>query len=30
VEDTKEIADVEQFPKREGRNMTLILTPKAK
>ena len=30
VEETKEIADVEQFPKREGRNMTLILTPKAK
>jgi translation initiation factor IF-3 len=30
VEDTKEIADVEQSPKREGRNMTLILTPKAK
>ena len=29
VEDTKDIADVEQFPKREGRNMTLILAPKA-
>jgi len=30
MEETKEIANVEQFPKREGRNMTLILTPKAK
>ena len=28
VEETKDIAEVEQFPKREGRNMTLILTPK--
>ncbi len=30
VEDTKEVADVEQLPKKEGRNMTLILTPKAR
>jgi len=28
VEETKDVADVEQFPKREGRNMTLILSPK--
>lgn len=28
VEETKEVADVEQLPKREGRNMVLILAPK--
>ena len=28
VKETKDVADVEQFPKREGRNMTLILSPK--
>lgn len=28
VEETKEVADVEQFPKREGKNLTLILAPK--
>lgn len=30
VEDTKEVADVEQLPKQEGRNMTLILTPRTR
>jgi translation initiation factor IF-3 len=24
----KEIAEVQQFPKREGRNMTMFLAPK--
>lgn len=28
IEETKDVAEVEQLPKQEGRNMTLILAPK--
>jgi translation initiation factor IF-3 len=28
AEDLKEVAEVQQFPKKEGRNMMMILSPK--
>jgi len=28
AEDLKELAEVQQYPKREGRNMMMLLSPK--